>query len=241
VSEPAFQIPPDNRAPGTGNPAFDVDSLSDMVGLITAVLTQWLGATPSLPIPGGNAANVAVLAAELGGTRRAILSDQVATNTLVLAGAGVPGAGLGQNGDTYLNQSTGQEYAKASGAWGQNGLVYMGQLATTGLTGFTLINGTPTILTWTAPNDGAMHRVMLLGELNVTSAQTGGVVTLNYTSPDGGARNRAVFAGSLGAGYNPIPGIAAAGATVAPNTTVTLTQTAQTAGASVLYMELWGS
>ena len=34
-----------------------------------------------------------------------------------LSGAGVPGVGLGNNGDTYLNVTTGDIYTKAAGSW----------------------------------------------------------------------------------------------------------------------------
>ena len=48
-------------------------------------------------------------------------------------------------------------------------------VATTGVNGFALQNGTPTILTWTPPNDGQVHRVLLIAQENVTVAETGGL------------------------------------------------------------------
>jgi heme/copper-type cytochrome/quinol oxidase subunit 2 len=111
--------------------------------------------------------------------------------------------------------------------------------ATTGLPGFTLQNATPTILSWTAPNDGNMHRLWIFGELLVSSTQTGGAVNLNIVDPTSTPRVRSIWSGNVAAGFG-IPNNGAQ-VTIAPGTAVTLVQTAQTAGASVLYAELWGS
>jgi hypothetical protein len=108
-------------------------------------------------------------------------------------------------------------------------------VATTYIAGFTLINGTPIILTWTAPNDGNMHQVLLFGQLVVSSLQTGGAVNLNYNDPAGTGRVQQLFAGGLAAGNN-VPPVTPR--TVAPGSTVTVTQTAQTAGASILYLSM---
>jgi hypothetical protein len=37
--------------------------------------------------------------------------------TAFLSGSGVPAAGLGNNGDTYLDVSTGDLYKKTAGVW----------------------------------------------------------------------------------------------------------------------------
>jgi hypothetical protein len=114
------------------------------------------------------------------------------------------------------------------------------KLASTGLLGFTLQNATPTIMSWTAPNDGNMHRVYFYGELIVSTAQTGGVISLQITDPGGTPRTRTIFSGGLGLGYNPPNnGIQCV---VAPGTLVSVVETtAQSLGAAVLYGELWGS
>ena len=49
-------------------------------------------------------------------------------------------------------------------------------VATTGVNGFMLQNATPNILSWTAPNDGNMHRLIVFATLHVTSSETGGKV-----------------------------------------------------------------
>lgn len=131
--------------------------------------------------------------------------------------------------------------AGATGKAADAGHVHAGLalLATTGLSGFALQNGTPNILTWTAPNDGQMHRATLSGELVVTSTETGGAVQATITDPGGTVRNRSILNGGLGASFNSVTGN---GWTVAPNTTVTVAQSsALTGGAAILYAELWGS
>ena len=66
---PSYVIPPDNRAVGTGNPPQDVNELSDMEGLLAAVVAQWGGYPGNTTIPASNAANVTALQALLGGSR----------------------------------------------------------------------------------------------------------------------------------------------------------------------------
>ena len=111
-------------------------------------------------------------------------------------------------------------------------------VSTAGLTGTPLINGTQNILTWTSPNDGNQHRFQLLAERNVTSAETGGQMTLTSTIPGGTVFANVVAAGGSGVGIASLNQIG----TVAPNTTVTLAQTsALTVGACQVYGELWAS
>jgi hypothetical protein len=113
-------------------------------------------------------------------------------------------------------------------------------LGSAGVAGYTLINGTANIpgLSWTAPNDGQLHRVWIFGELIVISAQTGGVINMNITDPTSVPRSRTIWSGGLGAGFG-IPNNGSQ-CLVAPGQPVTLAQTPQTAGASVLFAELWG-
>jgi len=113
-------------------------------------------------------------------------------------------------------------------------------VATTGVNGFALQNATPTILSWTAPNDGAAHRVLVLGSyLDVTSAETGGTLTFNVTGPDGGNVGFGLFTGGLGTGAQVAATISRP---VKAGTTVSLVQTsALTAGAAILWTELWAS
>lgn len=112
--------------------------------------------------------------------------------------------------------------------------------AATPVAGFALQNGTPGIISWTAPNDGKQHRFTVLASLNVASGETGGQVTVTYQPPSGGfTPGQQVFAGGLGAGTAsgaPVSGI------VGPGTTVFVLQaTALTAGAATVWAEIWGS
>lgn len=114
-------------------------------------------------------------------------------------------------------------------------------VATTGPTGFALQDATPTILSWTAPSDGNLHRVIIPSTLVVTSALTGGAIVTNM-----GGNARQILAGGQGVGTW-IPGAGAgsnyvATVVVLPGQTITLSQySAVTAGAATLYAEIWAS
>ena len=114
-----------------------------------------------------------------------------------------------------------------------------GLLATTGPAGFALQNGTPTILTWTAPNDGNLHRVTILINQIVTSAETGGATGLSgLVSPNGASHSPGLNPGGAGAGLTQLT----SSFFVEAGQTVTFAQTtALTVGAAVLWAELWGS
>lgn len=109
---------------------------------------------------------------------------------------------------------------------------------TTGDAGYTLVNGTGVIISWTAPNDGNMHRVMVFSWLNVTVTEVGGNIQLSYTGPTGGVNNSGYQSGSQNANVY----VQSAFHLVAPGSTVSLQQqTALTGGTAVFYAELWGS
>lgn len=105
--------------------------------------------------------------------------------------------------------------------------------------GFTLQNGTPTIASWTAPNDGQMHRVTVYGSLFCSVAMTGGAISLVYTDMGGNVNTTQIWGGSFGTGPQ-----ASTSKTVTckPGTTVSLIQSsALTLGAAVAWPELWAS
>lgn len=107
-------------------------------------------------------------------------------------------------------------------------------VASTGAAGYTLVNGTGTIFTWTAPSDSALHRVLLLVTLGVTSAETGGQLQLSGTNPAGTTANQS-FLSAQGTGNHE----AQFSLQVQAGSTVTLSQnTALTAGAAVLWADL---
>src|SRR5579872_1760811 len=114
----------------------------------------------------------------------------------------------------------------------------LAQQVTLGPAGFTLVNGTPNIMSWTAPGtpgDGNEHRVLLFAGVRVTSAQTGGQVNASFTDPAGNAAVKAVIPGSNAAGFIE-PN---AGGTVFPvqsGSVFTILQgNVQSAGAAVLF------
>jgi hypothetical protein len=114
--------------------------------------------------------------------------------------------------------------------------------ATTGVAGIALVNGTPTILTWTAPSDGSMHPVQILGIVGVASGETGGGVNVAYTDMAGNAQNSVLVSGSLGAGSQPFSNVLNKTMILLPSGgTVSIAQsTALTAGAATLWAEIWG-
>lgn len=121
-------------------------------------------------------------------------------------------------------------------------VIGMGLLAATPLTGVALVNGTQTFLTWTAPSDGQLHRVIVASVIHVTSAETGGQIQQIYTPFPGGAPHNGVLF-NAGLGSDTAGQVAAAiFSPVAPGSTVTVSQTsALTAGAATLWAEIWGS
>jgi hypothetical protein len=115
----------------------------------------------------------------------------------------------------------------------------LGLVATTGAAGYTLVNGTGNILSWTAPNDGQPHRVLLFGELIVTTLEAGGTIQVAFTPPTGGAQTATLLAGGLAAGYRGLNNVTFM---VAPGTTVTIQQSAAlTSGAAVMFLEVWAA
>jgi hypothetical protein len=113
------------------------------------------------------------------------------------------------------------------------------KVADTGPAGFALQNGTPAIpVSWTAPNDGQVHRATIICGLHITSPETGGAVQANTTLPDGTAANPQLFAGGGAAGVFAV----SADRLVQAGSTVTLTQTsALSAGAALLWAQIWGA
>lgn len=116
----------------------------------------------------------------------------------------------------------------------------LGLLATTGINGFALQNGTPTILSWTAPNDGQLHRVQIANSRSVGSTETGGAVGITYTDPGGTTTTISVSTGGSPGGGTfsyPTPYIV-----IGAGTTISVVQTsALTSGAATWWVEIWGS
>lgn len=115
------------------------------------------------------------------------------------------------------------------------------QAATPGA-GFPLAGVTANIITWTAPGtpgDGNQHQFILNAQQRVTSAETGGAVTLTYTDP-GGTAVPAITV--FGAGQAAGAFRALTSGMVESGTTVTLAQsTALTVGAATVWATILGS
>jgi hypothetical protein len=113
--------------------------------------------------------------------------------------------------------------------------------AATPFAGVALVNGTPVILTWTAPNDGRLHRHLILASEDVLSAMTGGYVSVSFTAPDGAVFTYTLFNGGVAStGFN--GSLFTYPVIVRPGTNVTVNQsTALTAGSATLWAEIWGS
>jgi hypothetical protein len=111
-------------------------------------------------------------------------------------------------------------------------------VASTGTGGYSLANGTGTILAWTAPSDGALHYVTVAAGLDVSASETGGAVTVSYPLPGGAtAGAQPLLAGGASAGAL----TAASAGIVASGGTVTVSQSsALTAGAATLWAQVWG-
>lgn len=120
-------------------------------------------------------------------------------------------------------------------AW-QAGFTLQSQTASAG---FSLANSTGTIISWTAPNDGAIHHMLANAYVYATSTMTGGQVNIAFTDLAGNAISGVDFvAGAITTGnanwdYIMLP--------VKANTTVTISQgTALTGGAAKCWAEIWG-
>jgi len=124
---------------------------------------------------------------------------------------------------------------------GNSGLALV---ATTGPNGFAKQNATPQILSWTAPNDGNLHRFMIVATESVTSTETGGQITNSYSAPGGGGIITVpIFAAGSGAGPNQGNLGERQAQSIPAGSTVSIQQaTALTAGGpTIVYAEIWGS
>lgn len=113
-----------------------------------------------------------------------------------------------------------------------------GLLATPAGPGYTLVNGTGTIMTFTFPSDGNLHLVFMPAVLHVTSTETGGSITYTYTLPDGTSQSaESLYAASTAAGIHTGGG----SFYCEDGSTFSVSQaTALTGGAAILFAQMWG-
>lgn len=113
--------------------------------------------------------------------------------------------------------------------------------ASSGPAGMALVNATPTFLSWTAPNDGNLHRFTIELELVVATLEVGGQISVSRGTP--GTNAVTVFASALAAGSYSGHSVAfALQGLLQPGDTILVNQSAAlTSGAATLYGEIWGS
>lgn len=106
--------------------------------------------------------------------------------------------------------------------------------------GVVLGNSTPTVLSWTAPNDGQNHQVQIFLLLAVGSNLTGGAIGVGCTLASGSVVAAAAqgFAANQTAGQQQT----VVNKLIAPGSTVTVQQTSGiTVGAATLFASIVGS
>src|SRR6516165_3274922 len=88
-----------------------------------------------------------------------------------------------------------------------------------GTAGLLLPNSTGDLLTWTAPNDGQVHLVLVMAEYQCSVIEVGGNIVLNWTQPNGnvvtGTNNIFAAGRSVGSGQTNLTVHAAPGTVVA--------------------------
>jgi hypothetical protein len=121
---------------------------------------------------------------------------------------------------------------------GSAGLAPVGN---SGAAGFALQNGTSTIFSWTAPNDGNVHTVELYSVKKIAVQEVGGAVAFHFTWPDGTPNSPGLYAGGQAAGLTTQVAFGYAGTVlVEPGSTISIQQSsALTGGASTLYYEVF--
>lgn len=142
--------------------------------------------------------------------------------TSLVVGAVADGQFLKRNGATII------------GAAGGGGLA---SVASTGNAGYTLVNGTGTILSYTTPNDGALHPVVVTFAAHLAGAN-GGETNFNI----GGSAVQVLMASQFGVtGWFTTFGVGGFDVVMSlpANTAVTITQDgSMTVGSGILYIQI---
>jgi hypothetical protein len=114
----------------------------------------------------------------------------------------------------------------------------LGLQADTAAAGYTLINGTGNIITWTPPNDGNLHWCTIFGGVHVTTLEAGGAISVTYNYPDGTSSTDTLASGNQSPGHNLFT---ARLMPVEAGVIVTVAQvSALTSGAAVAWAGIWG-
>lgn len=118
-------------------------------------------------------------------------------------------------------------------------------VASTGESGYALVNGTGTIISWTAPSDGNLHVFSIFARLIVATGLTGGAIYAGNggTILTGGTVNSGAFlwAANQGAGdYFLTKTTLAGNGVLGPGEQIYIKQsTAVSAGAGTVFAEIW--
>src|SRR5215475_7538353 len=112
-------------------------------------------------------------------------------------------------------------------------------VATTGPDAFQLQNATPSILSWTAPSDGLLHRAAIYACKSVTANETGGAISVYINNASWAT---VLFPGGQQTTFRIASGSATAAIAVPSGATLNVVQSsALTAGFSYLFCEIWAS
>ena len=181
---------------GTGTSAPILTSLS--VGTVTSVPP---GTNPSVSLQNG----VLSFALEQG-------APGTAGQNVLSGTAATPASSLGNNGDLYLVQSTGEEWTKAGGAWSDSGLSLRGpqglagSQGSPGTAGQNVLSGTAATPSSSLGNNGDLYLVQSTGEEWTKAGGAWSDSGLSLRGPQGLAGSQ----GSPGtAGQNVLSGTAA--------------------------------
>lgn len=117
--------------------------------------------------------------------------------------------------------------------FGVSGLQLVGSVSA-----FALQNATPTILTYTTPNDGKVHPLLVAASLVVATLEVGGAVTLAIA----GGMSVVIFGSAKAVGTYGLPDLLDSPLLVPANTVVTISQTAAlTSGAATVTAQIFGA
>ena len=126
-----------------------------------------------------------------------------------------------------------------------SGGLVLAKVASTGPGGFTLQNGTPTIRSWTAPNDGNLHPVFIAGYIMCSVTQVGGEIQI--FSNGTGFYQGVLDGGNHGGGPKPInlsggQNVSWIDVAMQPGAVFSIGQTiAMTSGAATVYLDIWSA
>lgn len=254
------------RCWGSGGPVVTLDNGGNGGGFTTVTgiscsevsqnthLTTAFGQQGVISVNGGNASirNVVVAPASGYGTAPPYALNLGADGNNTVGIVDVEGFHCTSPGTSWLT-TQGTQSAMTLSITNSSGYNTIGPAApslqaTTGASGYTLVNGTGDVITWTAPNDGNLHRFIVYIRLIVQTNLTGGQIFIQNANASlaNAVNGSGTFAynANTGAGDYILlrSNVSDEKGILGPGETIKITQsTAVTVGAAVLYAEIWGS